>query len=45
MKKFMKVSVMAFVAMFAINTVADAQTKKPVAKAKAVVKTGAKGSV
>lgn len=42
MKKFMKVSVMAFVAMFAINTVADAQTKKPVAKAKAVVKTGAK---
>ena len=42
MKKFMKVSVMAFVAMFAINTVADAQTKKPVAKAKAVVKAGAK---
>jgi hypothetical protein len=38
----MKVSVMAFVAMFAINTVADAQTKKPVAKAKAVVKAGAK---
>ena len=33
---------MAFVAMFAINTVADAQTKKPVAKAKAVVKAGAK---
>ena len=42
MKKFMKVSVMAFVAMFAIITVADAQTKKPVAKAKAVVKAGAK---
>ena len=33
---------MAFVAMFAIITVADAQTKKPVAKAKAVVKAGAK---
>ena len=42
MKKFMKVSLMALVAMFAINTVADAQTKKPVAKAKAVVKAGAK---
>ena len=42
MKKFMKVLVMAFVAMFAIITVADAQTKKPVAKAKAVVKAGAK---
>ena len=41
MKKFMKVSVMALVAMFAISTVADAQ-KKPVAKAG--VKAGAKAA-
>ena len=41
MKKFMKVSVMVLVAMFAISTVADAQ-KKPVAKAG--VKAGAKAA-
>ena len=43
MKKFMmKVSVMALVAMFAMSTVVNAQTKKPVAKAKAGVKAGVK---